>query len=197
MVALFGLLLVILLYFCYHLVAVAKIETPSYKTIKRKNNIEIRNYQPMLIAEVTTTGTRSKAVNIGFGILANYIFGRNTSKHKIKMTAPVTQKSIDKKTWHIRFVMPKKYSLKTLPKPLSQTIRTYQQQAVKTVGIRFSGRINDSNLNRHLAKLKAYIRANKLSVEKQPEYAFYNSPLTPPFLRRNEIMFVITSNKKT
>ena len=123
MITLFGLLLVALLYFCYHLVAVAKIETPSYKTIKRQNTIEVRNYQPMLIAEVTTTGTRSQAVNIGFRILADYIFGKNIPKHKIKMTAPVIQKSIDKQIWHIRFVMPKKYNLKTLPKPVSTDIR--------------------------------------------------------------------------
>ena len=55
-------------------------ETPKYKVEKEFDNIEIRQYQPKLIAEVEVSGTREEAVGKGFRILAGYIFGKNILK---------------------------------------------------------------------------------------------------------------------
>ena len=55
-----------------------KYEQPKYKVIEQLDAIEIREYQPMLMAEVDVEGDRSGAVNAGFRLLAGYIFGGNT-----------------------------------------------------------------------------------------------------------------------
>lgn len=68
-----------------------KYEQPQYKVIEKIDAIEIREYQPMLMAEVDVEGDRSSATNTGFRVLAGYIFGGNTSRTSIAMTSPVTQ----------------------------------------------------------------------------------------------------------
>jgi hypothetical protein len=39
--------------------------------------VEIRDYEPMLIAQVTTVGERNDAIRQGFSILFGSIFGKN------------------------------------------------------------------------------------------------------------------------
>ena len=69
----------------------SKYEQPKHRVIEQIDAIEIRDYQPMLLAEVDVVGERSSAMSDGFRILAGYIFGGNTSRSSIAMTSPVTQ----------------------------------------------------------------------------------------------------------
>jgi hypothetical protein len=66
-------------------------EQPKYTVVSVKNNIEVRDYAPMIVAEVEATGERGEAITQGFSILTDYIFGNNKSSSKVAMTAPVTQ----------------------------------------------------------------------------------------------------------
>ena len=95
------------------------VETPKYQVLETQGNIEIRRYDPMIIAEVQMRGTRKTAVGNGFRLLADYIFGNNVAKRtgpmtaqaqpreslKIAMTAPVQQQRAND-IWQISFVMP-------------------------------------------------------------------------------------------
>ncbi len=66
-------------------------DEPAYSVELKDGDFEIRRYAPLLAAEVTVTGERSAAINQGFRLLADFIFGNNTARKKIDMTAPVTQ----------------------------------------------------------------------------------------------------------
>lgn len=170
-------------------------EQPDYKLVTSKGNIEIRDYPPMILAEVQVSGERKQAINEGFKILANYIFGNNTSNKKIAMTAPVLQqKHIDK--WNIKFIMPKKYRLEPLPNPNSKNIRLIPSSAKRFAVIRFSGLANDENIKQHTAELREYISAEKLEPMPEVLLAFYNPPWTLPFLRRNEVMILLKTQSK-
>lgn len=72
------------------------VEQPDYKLIKSEENIEIRDYAPMILAEVEVSGERKQAISEGFKVLADYIFGNNTSTKKMEMTAPVTNELSEK-----------------------------------------------------------------------------------------------------
>ena len=100
----------------------SNVEKPDYKVIQSEQNIEIRQYEPMIIAEVEVDGKREDAIRDGFRLLADYIFGNNTVEKSISMTTPVQQKENQKiamttpvqqqlagKSWQISFVMPSKY----------------------------------------------------------------------------------------
>lgn len=165
------------------------VEQPNYKLVLSKGEIEIRDYAPMIVAEVEVSGERKLAISEGFKILADYIFGNNTSNEKMAMTAPVIQQPMGK--WKVRFVMPKKYNFETLPKPNSKDIILIPCPARRLVVIRFSGLADDKNIQHHTDELKAYILAEAMEPIGEPIFAFYNPPWTLPFLRRNEVMIEI------
>ena len=56
------------------------VETPDYQVVQSQDAIEIRQYNPMIIAEVEINGKRKDAISEGFGLLADYIFGNNIAK---------------------------------------------------------------------------------------------------------------------
>ncbi len=177
----------------------SSIEQPKYRVLLSENNIELREYDPMLLAEVQVLGERKEAMSQGFKILADYIFGNNLSKgeirgaitgefgEKISMTAPVMQQS-QGLTWKVRFFMPASYTIDILPKPNSLSISLISIPVKRFVVIRFSGFPGEGSLQLHTEQLKAYISDKRFKVDENPIFAFYNSPWTLPFLRRNEIM---------
>lgn len=186
----------------------SNVEQPDYTLVSSEKNIEIRDYPPMILAEVELYGERKQAINAGFKILADYIFGNNTSHKKMEMTAPVTNETSEKMAmtapvlqeqyvdkWKVRFVMPKKYTLETLPKPNSKDVTLIQLPAKRLAVIRFSGLGDNENINLHTDQLKAYIVAEKLKPIGTPILAFYNPPWTIPFLRRNEVMIEVDTTK--
>ena len=184
----------------------SQVEQPKYTVLESEGEIEVRQYEPMIVAEVEVRGERMKALNQGFRLIADYIFGNNLSSKKVAMTAPVTQETGEKiamtapvtqdgngDCWKVRFVMPADYTLETLPKPRNQDVRLIAVPARKAVVIRFSGYNTERNINSHRETLMKYIVDRHLSVVGAPTTAFYNPPWTLPFLRRNEIMFELSN----
>ncbi len=183
---------------------ISNVERPDYEVIQSKQNIEIRQYDPMIIAEVEVVGNREEAIREGFRLLADYIFGNNTTKKNISMTAPVEQKGNQEiamttpvqqqftdKSWRISFVMPSKFSMDSLPVPNNNRVHLKQVLAKKFVVIEFSGTNSNANVNEHENQLMSYIEANMIKTIGSPKYAFYDAPWTLPILRRNEVMIEI------
>ena len=181
---------------------VSDADTPKYDVISSTDDIEVRQYEPMIIAEVEVQGERGEAISDGFRLLADYIFGNNTVKESISMTAPVQQQANEKiamtrpvqqqsagDAWKVSFVMPSKYSMNTLPKPNNERVAIREVPGKRFVVIRFSGFNSDENISQHEEQLMQYIQSNNMNTKGPAKYAFYNPPWTIPFLRRNEVMF--------
>lgn len=182
----------------------SNVEQPIYQVIRSERNIDIRQYAPMIIAEVEVQGKRKEAVGGGFRMLADYIFGNNTvqqeiamtvtvqqqNSEKISMTAPVQQQS-QNGAWKVSFVMPSKYLIDTLPKPNDETVALKEVPAKTYAVILFSGLNSNENILLHEKQLMQYVEINQITTVGSPKYAFYNPPWTLPFLRRNEIMFEV------
>lgn len=180
------------------------VETPAYDIIRSQDNVEIRHYKPMIVAEVHVEGEREDALSHGFRLLADYIFGQNTLKQTIAMTAPVQQQAhlttdIQKTAqqqstnnlWNIRFIMPSHYTLETLPQPNNKRVLIKKIPAHSVAVIIFSGTPIHDYLQKYEKLLIAYIHAHNLAMRGAPQYAFYHPPWTPPPLRRNEVMIEI------
>lgn len=180
------------------------VETPDYEVVKSQAAIEIRQYNSMLIAEVQISGKREDALGDGFRLLADYIFGNNQSHQDIAMTAPVQQQESTKiamtapvqqqsigDDWQVSFIMPSKYTMDTIPKPVNKRVTLKQMPAKTFAVITFSGTNSDANINAHEKVLLEYTKTNGLAVIGTPKYAFYNPPWTPPPMRRNEVMIEI------
>ncbi|MBU6197431.1 MAG: heme-binding protein [Cyanobacteria bacterium REEB446] len=184
--------------------AMSNVEKPQYQLISEQGNIQIREYNPSIVAEVQVQGEREEAISQGFRLLADYIFGNNKVEQDIAMTAPVTQQSGQKiamtapvkqqgsdNAWKVNFTMPSKYSMNTLPKPNNEKVTLYQVPSKKYIVIKFSGMGSNKNLALHEKELQEYISKNKIQTLSEPIYAFYNPPWTLAFLRHNEIMIEI------
>ena len=182
----------------------SNVEKPKYKVIQSEQNIEISQYEPMIIAEVEVDGKREDAIGDVFRLLADYIFGNNTVQQVISMMAPVQQKENQKiamtspvqqqlegKSWQISFVMPSKYNMDSLPVPNNNRVRLKKILTKKFVVIEFSGSNSNENVIGHENQLMNFIEANQINIIGSPKYAFYNAPWTLPFLRRNEVMIEI------
>jgi hypothetical protein len=202
-------LFLILIFIALSGTVMSQVSEPKYSVIFSEANIEIREYPPILVAQVSITGERETAISSGFRILADYIFGNNEGSQKIKMTAPVAQqegKKIamtapviqqqhqDSLNWNVRFVMPAEYTLQTLPRPKNSLIEILPIASNHYAVIRFSGLARREVLQKNLDLLLHYLDTKKLQSRGNPIYAFYNPPWTLPFMRRNEIMIEVQIN---
>ena len=167
-------------------------ETPEYGILEKSGHFEIRVYPKMLIASIQIEGERDLALRESFSYLANYISGKYRKGSKISMTVPVMQARLDhKENWNVFFIMPKKYSLKSMPSPNTDSIKLKELKELKVAAISFSGPWSDKNFNEKIQLLKNWLLLKKLSGPRTIMYAFYNGPTTLSFLRRNEILIEI------
>ena len=196
------------------------IASPEYSVFEKKEGYEIRNYKPYITAQAEVTGSYDDALNQGFRILADYIFGNNTKQTNIAMTAPVTEskdesekismtapvlvqeneklamtapviESGDEQTRTISFVMPFKYTLDTLPKPNNPEVKIVPQEARKVAVLRFSWFRNSERVIKKKQELLTLLDRDGIVPKSAPEYAGYNAPFTAPWLNRNEVMVEI------
>ena len=185
---------------------VMAIEEPVYTVVEQAEPYELRKYQPKIVAEVVVSGSMDEASSTGFRLLANYIFGNNTSRsggsEKIQMTAPVGMEPSSEKIsmtapvsmqesngrWRVSFVMPSRYTLDTLPRPNNAAVTIRQVPEVHYAVIRFSGLAGAKKVAQKTDDLQIWLKEKGVRTIGTPELARYNPPWTLPFLRRNEIM---------
>lgn len=181
------------------------IDEPTYTVVQSTDVYEVRQYAPYLVAEVVVPGPASEAGNQGFKLLAGYIFGKNKGERKLAMTAPVTQTPMPAAApvkldmtapvtqaatpggYLVQFVMPKGYTLATLPEPLDAQVKLREVAGSRVAVIRFSGSWSQSTYEDKLQTLRSALTAAGLATAGEPVSSRYNSPFSLPFLRRNEI----------
>lgn len=185
--------------------SVMAIEEPRHRVIETVGAIQIREYEPAIVAEVEVEGERYAAINRGFRILARYIFGGNQGERKIAMTAPVTQAAAGVnegqkiamtapvtqtaaggERWRVTFAMPSEFTLESLPIPNDPQVRFRVLPPERRAVIVFDGLSTDANLGRHRAELERFVRERGLEPAGDYVMAFYNDPFTLPWNRRNE-----------
>ncbi len=200
------------------------IEEPSYEVIEKSEEFEIRQYAPMIVAEVMVDGDMTTASSRGFRLIAGYIFGKNTklaigqtpsmtipsenvslgSSEKIAMTVPVTVEPQEitgsdfqkAKTWRVQFVMPSQFTLETLPKPTDPSVQLRQVPAKRFAVLNYTGFNGTEKVSEKVQFLMEWLDKKKLKPINLPQLARYNPPWSLPFLRRNEILIEIQAHKE-
>jgi SOUL heme-binding protein len=181
------------------------IEEPDYEVVRKLDSIELRQYAPYVVAEVVLNAAADEAGNQAFPILAGYIFGKNKGEKKFAMTAPVTQAAVPVKMemtapvtqaavaggMRVQFVLPKGVTLESAPEPLDPRVQLRLVPASQWAAIRYSGTWSQSNYEEHLALLKAALDKAGVATQGEPVLARYNAPITPWFMRRNEIWLAL------
>ena len=186
------------------------IDEPAYTVVQKTDVFEVRQYAPYFVAEVVVPGPASEAGSQGFSLLGGYIFGKNKGERKLEMTAPVTQTPLPAQPpiklemtapvtqaatrggFLVQFVMPKGYTLATLPEPLDARVKLREVPGSRMAVIRFSGSWSQSTYEENLQTLRQALAAAGLATTGEAVSSRYNSPFSLPFLRRNEIWLNLT-----
>lgn len=177
-----------------------RVEEPAFTVLESPAGLEVRQYGQRIAAETTVTGRNEKARNDGFGRLAGYIFGGNTTRTSIAMTAPVAQASEKiamtapvgqtpdgAGAWRIQFIMPSQYTLDTLPVPKDPTVRLVALEPETFAVLRFSGSTSDKAVSERKAELLRRLDGSGWRAEGEPVAWFYDPPWRLPSQRRNEV----------
>lgn len=181
-------------------------EEPLFVEENRVGDVEIRRYGPRIAAQTAVSGSGQDARSEGFRRLAGYIFGGNHRKTSIAMTAPVAQHSdtismtapvAQSRTTDgnsvIRFFMPSKWSLDTLPEPDDGLVTLVEVPGETVAVLRFSGARGTRAVAARTEELLETLRSSDFHPEGEPVAWFYDPPWTLPFLRRNEVVVPVTS----
>ncbi|MBK8814732.1 MAG: heme-binding protein [Methylococcaceae bacterium] len=176
-------------------------ESPGYEILEKHGTVEIRQYRPFLVVQTEDAGDYESASKLSFFRLFDYISGKNQSKQKIAMTAPVLQEPKPEKItmtapvfqeqsgqkWTMRFVLPSQYQLATAPQPTDPAVLIKEIPAKKVAVLEFSGFLNKNNIAEKKEELSTWLKENNLKAISESRSAGYNPPWTIPFLRRNEV----------
>ncbi|WP_298334296.1 heme-binding protein [uncultured Erythrobacter sp.] len=187
------------------------IEKPAYEVVMADEAFELRQYGTMIVAEVTHTGSRRGTSGKSFRRLAAYIFGddrpdggepiamtspviseRVNQNEAIAMTSPVMSEELGDGEWRMRFVMPSKYTMETLPTPPSAVTLT-EVPGRRMAAVQFSGNAPEGDLAEMEAQLNNWVEDQGLTPVGSIEYAFYDAPMVPGPLRRNEVMVEVAA----
>ncbi len=185
----------------------------SQFTVETKNEkYEIRAYDATIVAETVIESGFDQAGNRAFRILADYIFGKNKSKAKIEMTAPVAQQSpaerpsekiamtatviqtqiADQRGQLVQFTMPDKWTMDNLPEPDDSRVHLRKIPPRKVAVHSYSGSWSESRFRSELALFKTDLEKNNIKTIGEPIFARFDSPFRLWFLRRNEIWLEVS-----
>lgn len=183
---------------------VKKLEKPKYRVIKtllgKKNKVEIRTYEPYVVAEYEAKeGTdMDRALSGGFRAIAGYIFGRDqpeTTKEKIAMTSPVRLEMEGERRHKVSFVMPSKYNKDNLPPCSNQEVNIREVDATTVAALTFSGSrrsITPKTIEEKKNRILDVLKENDLVGVPETVMVYqYHPPFTLGFLRKNEVLLEV------
>lgn len=187
------------------------VEEAKYTVELQEEKFELRSYEPHILAETFVEGDFDAAGNKAFRKLFKYISGNNKSRQKVAMTSPVGQGVASEKIdmtspvgqqqeasgkWAVSFMMPASFTQESIPVPNDPTVILRQVPARQIASIRYSGFWSEKSYLRHKEKLQEWAKEKGLDVVGEAEWARYNSPFTPWFMRRNEILLHVVDPLK-
>jgi len=172
----------------------AATERLRYATVRTVDDIEIRRYPRTALVE-TTAGTERAA----FRRLAGYIAGENHASNEVAMTAPVRTEGAEvAMTAPVRstetetgvtmaFYLPGGYTPETAPEPTDPAVELVVDDTRKLAVTSFSWTASAGRVRKYERELLDTLAAHELRPQGEPFLLRYDDPLTPPFLRTNEV----------
>jgi hypothetical protein len=166
-------------------------ESVNYTVIRTLGKVEVRRYPSMVLATVEGD-TDDRA----FGLLFDYISGDNAPRQKIAMTAPVISTPgqrlamttpVISDRGELSFVLPSDLDAENAPSPHDRRVRIVQVPERTLAVLRFSGHAHEEATERRSRELLDLLNHHGIAVTGEPFLMRYNSPMTPGFLRRNEV----------
>lgn len=185
-------------------------EQQRYGVLARFPDFELRRYPAHLVAEVEVESSFADAGNQAFGVLVAFISGRNSTRGRVAMTAPVVQEQASTRIAMtspvvqefsgepgrqvVGFVMPAEFTLDTLPMPSDPRIKVREITTQVAAATTFTGRWTERLYQEQLAHLRSAVAMASLEISGPPRFARFDPPWTPWFLRHNEVVLPVVDD---
>lgn len=160
-------------------------ETAAYSVVEKQGQFEIRDYPPMLLA-TTRMPNRNPMQGDSFRHLFRYISGDNARQQKIAMTTPVFISNQDPK--QMSFVLPSSMAGQGAPEAVGKQVVLKETEGGLFATYRFSGNWSAERIEKASHTLEKWIEEKNFHPNGPPQYAFFDPPFTPGFLKRNEVL---------
>ncbi|MEL7499938.1 MAG: heme-binding protein [Planctomycetota bacterium] len=164
-------------------------ESAQYNVLRTEGAFELREYPDLKIV-TTSMQVGSQGEDGSFMRLFRYISGNNEQQQKIAMTTPVfMERKEETDSGQMAFVLPSDVASNVIPDPNADDVGIVTRPAGTFASIQFSGSIDEPVIEQQKAKLVQWIQQSGYTIIGEMEVAGYDAPITPGFLRRNEILF--------
>ena len=172
-------------------------EQLSYTVIDNIDSVEIRQYPPRLVAEVSNMKNKNEA----FMTLFRFISGQNTSNQnvamttpvqvdnspvKIAMTTPVETSSLEENRFSMRFFLPASMNAENAPVPNDSRIAIVSLPQEIFATVTYSGANSEDRFQSESARLIELLNSSKWKPISPTSFLGYDPPFAIPFVRRNE-----------
>jgi hypothetical protein len=162
-------------------------QEPAFRSDGRMGDLELRQCSARVEAITEIEGSALEAaLDHGYGRLIGYVGGANDRRELLSRTAPVLTAMRDGR-YTVAFVMPPGRELGDLPRPDHSGVTLREVPAHTIVALRFRGRFTRENIAAHERALLRHVVDAGLGTRGSIAFAAYDSPLTLPVLRRNEV----------
>ena len=170
------------------------LEKPEFTLVSKSGSLEVRTYEPVMVAATSLQGDYRESSRSGFRTIANYIFGGNQEEQKVAMTAPVLMENPNAPQYTMAFVMPKESVEQGLPTPSTDRLKL-QAQNWGTVAVwSFGGWATEERLAKEWPKMQSALQKQGLASKTTYDWvAQYSPPSLPPPFRHNEIWMMLES----
>lgn len=193
--------------------AAEDIESPKFEVAISGEGAELRRYAPMIAAEVQVAADDVDAAgSMGFMPLANYIFGNNLPGETIDMTAPVTTAPVSERgsmtggdgdkiamtapvttsptedgLFTVRFMMPSKWTMDTLPAPADERVALVPVPERHIAVAGFTGAKEAASIKAAERAIEDFVSANNLVPTGEFTLAGYSAPFVPDPQKKWEV----------
>jgi hypothetical protein len=162
-----------------------------YTILEKRDGYELRRYSECVIATVQINANLADAANIGFGPLVRYISGGNLGGERMAMTAPVLQAESEKQGYDVSFVLPTSVDVLNIPVPDDSRITTHMLPQRTMAAHRYRGRWTSRSFAIATQNLMGQLERDKIAISGPAQWARFDPPWTPPFLRTNEVLIPV------
>ncbi len=162
------------------------LESPEYTVVQQDDDFEIREYQSFFVAATAMDNPDPMEGN-SFMRLFGYISGENEDGEKIAMTTPVLRTEASG-TQQMGFVVPQNVVDGGIPASTGEKVDIVNISGGRFAAYRFSGAWDEERFDAAKHQLLAWTATQGLQVLGSPMLANYDPPITPSFLKRNEVL---------
>lgn len=162
-------------------------QSPPYAVKAQFGKVEIREFGEMVLAQ-TPSRLSSEGRDGGFMRLFRFISKGNAATQALPMTTPVLYRGPGE-AQSMAFVMPSGMPAARVPAPLDRDVQIVTREPGCFAVLRIRGGRGARAREQARDSMRDALKDAEWVLEGEPEFAFYDPPWIPSFLKKNELVW--------